>query len=268
MSDSTLTLSALYFYPVKSLRGLRLQRAPVDRRGIHYDRHWLVVDGDGRFLTQRQQPRMALIHCALTPTGLRLSAPGMVDLDVDFAPVQTDPASVEIWHDHCLAHGAGADAAAWLSRFLGLECRLYYMPDETRRAVDPAYADERDQVGFADGFPFLLISEASLQDLNSRLQTAVSMIRFRPNLVVSGCEPYAEDSWRRIRIGGITFRVAKPCSRCVIPTINPETACKEREPLRTLGGYRRKGNKVLFGQNLLHDVSGELKVGSRIEVLE
>jgi len=268
MADGEFALSALYFYPVKSLRGLRLVRAPVDQRGIHHDRHWLVVDAEGRFITQRQQPRMALIQSALTPAGLRLSAPGMPDLEVAFVPADPAPLSVEIWRDRCLAHSAGDPAGQWLSRFLDLECRLCYLPPESRRGVDPEYAEAQDQVGFADGFPFLLISQASLDDLNSRLPSPLPMTRFRPNLVVSGCEPYAEDNWKRIRIGGITFRVAKPCSRCVIPTIDPETGQKSPEPLRTLNRYRRQGNQVMFGQNLLHDGLGELRVGTPVEVLE
>jgi uncharacterized protein YcbX len=265
---SELTLSSLYFYPVKSLRGIALERAPVDGRGIHFDRHWMVVDSKGDFVTQRQFPRMALIRTALTPTGLRLTAPEQMDLDIAFEPEQIEQQRVQVWGDNCLAQSAGAKAAAWLSQFLGLDCRLFFMPESTRREVDPTYAAPTDQVGFADGFPFLLISEASLADLNQRLEQPLPMARFRPNLVVSGCEPYAEDSWKRIRIGELTFRVAKPCSRCVIPTINPETAEKSVEPLRTLNSYRREGNKVYFGQNLLHDGIGELKAGMLVEVLE
>lgn len=265
---SQLTLSGLFFYPVKSLRGIALERAPVDARGIHFDRHWMVVDGAGKFVTQRQQPRMALVRTALMPGGLRLSAPGMADLDVAFEPPETGAETVQVWADRCLAHSAGSEPAAWLSRFLGIDCRLFFMPEQTERAVDPDYANPQDRVGFADGFPFLLISQASLDDLNSRLDQAVPMLRFRPNLVISGSAPYAEDGWRRIRIGALTFRVAKPCSRCVIPTIDPETGEKGVEPLRTLNGYRREGNQVYFGQNLLHDGTGELRLGSAVEVLE
>lgn len=265
---SAFTLSSLYFYPVKSLRGIGLERAPVDNRGIHFDRHWMVVDDKGDFITQRQFPNMALIHTALTPSGLRLSAPGMADLDVLFEPEAPVQQTVQVWGDRCMALSAGPGAAAWLSDFLGLDCRLVFMPESTRRPVDPDYAESSDQVGFADGFPFLLISEASLADLNGRLDQALPMIRFRPNLVVAGCEPYAEDQWRRIRIGEVTFRVSKPCSRCVIPTINPDTAEKSVEPLRTLNRYRRDGNKVYFGQNLLHDGTGELRAGMPVEVLE
>lgn len=263
-----LTLSGLYFYPVKSLRGVSLERAPVGSRGIQLDRHWMVVDGAGKFITQRQYPRMALISTALTPGALRLSAPAMPDMEVPVASGEGETASVQVWGDHCLARSAGDAPANWLSRFLGVDCRLFFMPESTERAVDPDYATAHDRVGFADGFPFMLISQASLDDLNGRLDTPLPMQRFRPNLVVTGCEPYAEDSWRRIRVGEITFRVAKPCSRCAIPAIDPETAEKGAEPLRTLSRYRREGNQVYFGQNLLHDGSGELKIGAPVEVLE
>lgn len=261
------TLSGLFFYPVKSLGGIPLERAPVGRRGIRFDRHWMVVDGDGKFLTQRQLPRMALVRTALTPKGLRLSAPAMPDLDVALEPTGAAESLVQVWGDQCLARSAGEEAAGWLSRFLGTDCRLFFMPQQTERAVDPAYATADDRVGFADGFPFLLISQASLDDLNSRLDQPLPMIRFRPNLVVAGCEPYAEDGWRHIRIGTLSFRVAKPCSRCAIPTINPETGEKGVEPLRTLSRYRREGKQVYFGQNLLHDGTGELKLGAPVEVL-
>lgn len=262
------TLSGLFFYPVKSLRGIALERAPVGGRGIQFDRHWMVVDEDGKFLTQRKHPRMALIRTALTPGALRLSAPTMPDLELALEPEGGEEATVQVWGDHCLARSAGAAPASWLSRFLGIECRLFFMPEQTERPVDPAYASAKDRVGFADAFPFLLISQASLDDLNGRLDQPLPMIRFRPNLVVAGCEPYAEDGWRRIRIGELTFRVAKPCSRCAIPTIDPETAEKGVEPLRTLSRYRREGNQVYFGQNLLHDQAGELRLGATVEVLE
>ena len=163
---------------------------------------------------------------------------------------------------------AGADAAAWLQAFLGVECRLVSLPDDAVRPVDPDYSQPSDQVGFADGFPFLLISQASLDDLNARLERAVPMQRFRPNLVVGGCAPYAEDGWRRIRIGELEFRVAKPCSRCVIPTIDFTTGERGREPLQTLMTYRRRDNKIYFGQNLIHRGTGILETGTEVEILE
>ena len=175
---------------------------------------------------------------------------------------------VVVWRDKVNAIPVGGDADAWLSEFLAIDCRLVVFPYDARRAVDPDYAAATDQVGFADGFPFLLISQASLDDLNARLAQPVPMLRFRPNLVVEGCAAYAEDGWRRIRIGELEFRVAKPCSRCIIPTIDPATAQRSAEPLRTLMSYRRRDNRIYFGQNLIHDGTGRLAVGMPVEVLE
>lgn len=263
-----LILSSLFFYPVKSVAGIALNSGPIDARGIRYDRHWMVVDTDGQFITQREYPKMSQIHVGLAPGGLRFRAPGMPDLDIPLINDSADSLETEVWGDQVLAHSAGLPPADWLSQYLGVDCQLAYLTDKSDRPVDPDYANPEDQVGFADGFPFLLISEASLDDLNSRLESPVPMTRFRPNLVVKGCEPYAEDSWKKIRIGEVVFRVSKPCSRCVIPTIDPETAKKGKEPLKTLSEYRRRDNKVYFGQNLLHDGVGEIEVGAAVEVLE
>ena len=263
---TTMTLQALYRYPVKSLRGEELHSHPVDARGLVGDRRWMVVDDSGRFLTQRQQARMALVDTRLDDEGLlHLAAPDMPPLAVvRSAP---EPLEVRVWGDRVIAESTGPEADAWLSEFIGQPCRLVRMPDAVRRAVDPDYATADDQVGFADGFPFLLISQGSLDDLNSRLERALPMLRFRPNLVVDGCAPYAEDGWRRIRIGELEFRVAKPCSRCVIPTIDVTTGERGREPLQTLMTYRRRDNKIYFGQNLIHDGHGRLERGMPVEVL-
>ena len=263
-----LTLEALYRYPVKSLAGEAFDTLEVDARGPRHDRHWMVVDAAGRFLTQRQWPRMALVAAHVTARGeLQLRAPGMADLHL---PARDGDARqvVEVWGDTVDAVASGAAADAWLSEFLDTPCRLVHLDDDSRRAVDPDFATPADQVGFADGFPFLLISQASLDDLNSRLDTALPMRRFRPNLVISGCPPYAEDGWRLIRIGDIRFRVVKPCARCAIPTIDPDTGVSGKEPLRTLAGYRRQGGQVMFGQNLVHEGRGRLDVGMTVEVLE
>lgn len=264
---TVLTLGALYRYPVKSLRGEAFDALEVGRTGLCGDRQWMLVDREGRFVTQRQQPRMALVTTRLAGDGtLHLAAPGMPDLTVvDSGAARTQ---VLLWNDRLEAVLAGAEAHAWLSEFLALDCRLVRFAEDVSRAVDPAYAGAGDQVGFADGFPFLLISQASLDDLNARLEQPVPMLRFRPNLVVDGCAPYAEDGWRRIRIGDVSLRVAKPCSRCIIPTIDPATGERGQEPLRTLRGYRRRDNKVYFGQNLVHDGTGRLAVGMPVEILE
>jgi len=262
-------LSQIWRYPVKSLRGNQLESADVDARGIRFDRHWMLVDGQGNFLSQRQLPRMVLVKTQVEDQGLRVSAPGMQDLMLPVASDGDDAVLVKVWRDECRAQTVDAQADGWFSEFLGRDCRLVSLPPGSVRQVDQDYARQGDQVGFADGFPFLLISQASLDDLNQRLPSPISMERFRPNLVISGCDAYAEDGWRRIRIGDLVFRVVKPCSRCVIPTIDPDTGRRQGdEPLKTLLHYRKQGNKVMFGQNLLHDGIGSLNQGMRVEILD
>lgn len=263
-----LILEALYRYPVKSLAGEGFETLEVMARGFRHDRHWMVVDPAGRFLTQRQWPRMALIATQVDASGeLHLRAPGMADLHLAGRSGGARLA-VQVWGDTVDAMASDAAADVWLSEFLETPCRLVHLADDSVRPVDPDYATPADQVGFADGFPFLLISQASLDDLNSRLDAPLPMRRFRPNLVVSGCPPYAEDGWRLIRIGDIRFRVVKPCARCAIPTIDPDTGISGKEPLRTLARFRRQGGQVMFGQNLVHDGRGRLEVGMTVEVLE
>lgn len=263
----SVVLSGLHHYPVKSLRGENLKTMTVGSRGLLYDRHWMLVNAEGRFLSQRELPRMVLVRPSIEEAGLRLRAPGMFDLE---AQIESDEEmQVRIWRDTCTARVMSPVADQWLSDFLGVSCRLVYLPEEQVRQVDQEYAGSADQVGFADGFPFLLISRASLDDLNRRMGLELPMQRFRPNLVVEGCEPYAEDGWKRIRIGAIEFRVVKPCSRCVIPTVDPETGERSgNEPLKTLMTYRKQGNNVYFGQNLIHDGQGNLEVGMPVDILE
>jgi uncharacterized protein YcbX len=263
----SILLSGLFRYPVKSLCGESLSVMDIAARGPLYDRHWMLVNEQGRFLTQRELPRMALVRPRVMDQGLVLQAPGMPDLLV--MPESEQDLQVQVWRDQCLARLMNPEADVWLSDFLGVSARLVYLPQDRVRQVDQDYARSDDQVGFADGFPFLLLSRASLDDLNQRMAQPLPMERFRPNLVVEGCEAYAEDEWKRIRIGELEFRVAKPCSRCVIPTVNPETGKRQgNEPLKTLMSYRKEGNNVYFGQNLIHDGPGNLQPGMLVEVLE
>lgn len=266
---SNLLVSELSIYPVKSLRGIALQQSRVERFGLQNDRRWMVVDQQYRFLTQRELPRMCLIHAEPLDAGLRLSAANIEPLEIPLAPTLL-ACEVDVWGDHCQARDAGDAAASWLSQFLAVDCRLVYFPDDGRRAVDPTFAQPGDVTAFSDGFPLLLISQASLDDLNGRLAQPVSMSRFRPNLVVSGSPPFAEDGWKRLRIGDITLRVVKPCSRCAIPTVDPTTGQRhpDAEPLRTLGTYRMRDHKIFFGQNVIADNTGPIAVGMPVEVLE
>ncbi len=260
-------ISELAIYPVKSLGQITHDSVNIDRFGFSLDRRWMVVDASGVMITQRQKARMCLIQPLLEDDGLRLQAADMPDLKVYTQP-DLPRLSVSVWEDHCQALDCGGEAAEWLSRFLDTDCRLVFFPDDEIRQLDPAYAEAGERTAFSDGFPILLISQASLDDLNQRLTTPVAMRRFRPNLVVSGCEAFAEDHWKQLRIGEINFRIVKPCSRCIIPNIDPDTAQKSAEPARTLSSFRRRDNKIFFGQNVIANAQGRLELGMAVEIIE
>ena len=262
-------LESITIYPVKAMRGIAVQEAVVEPWGLAGDRRWMVVDPVGRCLTQRELPGMTAVTAALEGTGITLSAPGMDPLHV---PEPNRPAEVTIWGGKVSAWEAGPDAAAWLASALGHPCRLVHMGDPAAaRPLDPAYARPGDTVNFADGFPVLAINTGSLDDLNARLAQPVPANRFRSNLVVSGAPAWAEDGWRLLRVGSVAFRVPKPCARCVVVTVDQDTGTKprDREPLRTLTGFRRDGaGHVLFGQNLVPDGTGRIAVGMEVRVLQ
>ena len=260
------TLSAITLYPVKSLAGINVTSWPVIKTGLQYDRKWMLIDNDRQFLSQRKLPQMALIKTALIDNHLILSASGMENLSLPLTPTDGDIINSTIWHDQCDARSISLEADQWLSHFLNVDCRLVYQPDEMIRQVDPHYGRQTDNVAFSDGFPFLIISENSLVSLNREMQLNLPMSRFRPNLVVSSCPAFAEDSWREISIVAIDFRLPKPCSRCATPTIDPETAQTGKEPLRTLNRIRKWQNNVYFGQNALHNQCGTLTVGDIVQV--
>lgn len=265
---ATLTLSALYRYPVKSCRGDAVERALVTARGLEGDRLLMITDADGHFLTQREYPKMALIEPTLGDELLTLRAPSMSALDV---PKRSSGVAqtVIVWRDRCAAVDQGEAAAAWLSDYLGTHARLVHLHDDFSRATDPLYSRRPDdQTSFADGFPFLIISEASLTDLNHRLATPLPMNRFRPNLVVHGAEPFDEDQWQQIRIGAVTFDLVKPCARCAITTVDQATAAVGKEPLATFATFRRTNDgKVLFGQNMISSGKGTIAVGDPVELI-
>jgi uncharacterized protein len=263
----TLSLSSLHIYPVKSAGGISLRRCAVDTFGPRYDRRWMVTDESGRFLSQREDPRLTLVKTAITDDALVLSAGGHPPLSLPLAGTPAPRRHVEVWADQVSAEPCGAAADEWISSVLGRPARLVRMPDDGERQIDPRYASPGEQTAFSDGFPFLLVGEQSLEELNGRLSTPLPMNRFRPNVVVRGSAPYAEDGWERIRIGGVVLRVAKACGRCVVTTTDQETGERGVEPLRTLSTYRKVGGKVLFGQNLVHEGSGTLRVGDEVSIL-
>ena len=264
-------LSELNIYPVKSLRGITLESALVEERGLQFDRRWLLVDGDGRFITQREVPRMATVKIDVGPGGMRAIRNGS-SINVPLDPATGDRAYVQIWNNEVEAEYYPQEIHRWFTDAIGSECRLVSMPETTRRVVDPNYAVRvlQDTVSFADAYPFLLIGEGSLADLNSRLDRPVPMNRFRPNFVVSGSDAFEEDTWKRVRIGPTEFHVVKPCARCIVTTVD-QTAGEStgKEPLATLSSYRNRDGKVLFGQNLIAEkAGGTVRVGDEIEVLD
>ncbi|HEY9408276.1 MAG TPA: MOSC N-terminal beta barrel domain-containing protein [Jiangellaceae bacterium] len=271
-------VAELNIYPVKSTRGFSVQRAGVQPWGLADDRRWMVVDVEGSLITARVQP--ALLGVRATPLGegrLRLEGPHAAPLEVD-ATSREGLVPVRVWRSHLSATPAGPGADAWFGKLLDRDVRLVWLDDPTRRPTNPDYSRPGDRVSFADGYPILLTSAASLRQLNDWIvEEALTrgeepagplpMRRFRPSVVVEHDEPFAEDHWRRLRIGGIEFRVPKPCDRCVLTTIDPDTLAKGKEPIRTLSRHRRWDGKVWFGTNLIPDGTGTISVGDPVEVL-
>jgi len=262
-------LANLTCYPIKACRGFDVQESNVERMGLEHDRRMMVVTLEGEFLTQREFPRLALITPTLENDSLTLSAPNFDSMQI---PVQTEGFTwpVNIWKSKGVnAIDQGDDAANWFSDWLDASVRLVHIAGGIQRRLNPDFSiNADDHTGFADGYPILIISGESLQDLNSRLDTPLPMNRFRPNIVVKGCEPFAEDTWRRIRIGDIEMALVKPCPRCVVTTIDKETLEKSKEPLRTLEKYRRHEFGAIFGMNAIPLKSGRLEVGMSVQVIQ
>ena len=273
---STLRLSNLTIYPIKSAAGIACQQARLTPQGLQYDRRWMVASAEGRFMTQRRFPEMALINVAYEGDQMQISAPGMPSLSVPLLLVAGDEIEVEVWGDRTTALSSGPEAQIWFSQFLSTPCQLVYMPETAQRPVDHGKLSPEKIVSFADAYPYLLLSDASLSGLNRKLAAQdlapVPMNRFRPNLVVSGdIAPHAEDNWKRIRIGETVFEVAKPCARCAIPNVDQASGDRTLEPTKTLATYRAWDKAIWFGQNLVeisttsHDST--LKIGDEVEIL-
>lgn len=259
----------IYFYPVKSLGGLRTAAGRVMERGFEYDRRWMLVDEKNVFISQRSDPQLSLLTTKVTQEGIVVSSKEDPERGViiPFAIEEPIVTEVSIWDDRVKASGVGEKCDQWFSEYLGRSCRLVHLPETGQRGIDARYAVHEEQVSFADAFPYLLIGQASLDDLNRKLEVPVGMNRFRPNIVFCGAEPFEEDRWKEIQIGAVKFKVAKPCARCVITTVDQETGIKGKEPLLTLSNYRRIGNKVLFGQNLIALNEGIIRENDPLEVL-
>lgn len=261
-------VTGLFVYPLKSARGLPLEEATLDAFGIEGDRRWCLRGEDGKAITQRDCPSLATVDARPCGEGLALAAPGMPDLAVAAPPSDRAALTVGIWGDRTSGTPADPEADVWLEDFLGRPCRLLYMPGRVHRQVSLDFGRVGDRVSFADGYPLLLTSEVSLSELNRRLDSPVPMDRFRANLVIDGSVPFAEDGWARIRVGNVELRAVKSCARCVVTTTDQATGSRSREPLRTLATFRSEDGRVLFGENLIHDGPGRLRVGDRVDVLE
>lgn len=270
-----MSLTSIHRFPVKSCRGESVETAYVEPWGLAGDRRWMLVDEDGAVVTAREVNRMVLIHPEVTPGGLLVTAPDLPTLTVA-TPDPRAQLPVELWDSRLTAATADGEADAWFSKAMGRSVRLVHLDDPTRRPTSPGFGDPEDRVSFADGYPLLLATEASLQALNEVIVEAsqgahepLPMTRFRPNVVVAGAEAWAEDDWRRIRIGDATFRAVKGCARCVMTTIDPDTAQREKEPIASLARVRRWDGATWFAINLVPDTADvTIRVGDDVEVLE
>ena len=265
-------LASIHIYPMKAARAVDLDESFVEPWGLAGDRRWLLVDEDGRFISQREEPSLARVVVTCRPGGIHVSADGRTALAIAEPQAGAAVAKVTVWSSTLLAAEAGPAADAWFSAYLGGPVRLVYLDDPTRRPVDPQYGRNGDVVTFADGYPLLLTSAGSLGQLGDWLaadgEIPVPMTRFRPSVVVAGAPPWAEDGWRRIRIGAVPFRVAKPCGRCVVTTTDQITGDRGRQPLKMLGQRRRFGKELVFGQNLIPDSGGMIRIGDPVEILD
>ena len=272
--QTPITLQSIHVYPVKGAAGIALDEADIDPTGLRHDRRWMVIDRDGRFVSQRQVARLCLVKPRFEDDALVLSAPGMPDLPVPREPEDGTRRDTRVWSDDVPAIVHGGEVRDWLTEFLaqdvGGPLDLAYFPADSERQVRQDFGRPTDRVAFADAFPFLLIGEGSLSDLNRRLvergAEALPMNRFRPNLVLSGTSPYEEDGWSQVRIGDVSFQVVKSAGRCVVTTTDQSTAEVGTEPLATLNTYRREGKAVLFGRYLVQDGGGTVRVGDEVVV--
>ncbi len=276
-------ISGIFIYPIKSLKGISLESSVVEKRGLQYDRRWMLVDENGEFFTQREFPKMATVSIQLQNNSLKISAEGFEDLSVPFE-MFGETIKVRVWQSVCDAIASENHINKWFSEVLQTNCKLVYMPENSERSVDKLFDKNNDIVSFADGYQLLVIGENSLNDLNEKLENKIPMNRFRPNLVVSGSAPFAEDFWEKIKIGETVFRSPKPCARCVITTVDQkEGVFTGKEPLKTLATYRMAKDvfpdncaelgldqtAVLFGQNLIPENFGEtLKIGDEIGIIK
>lgn len=262
-----MNVQSLWVYPVKSLAGIEVQSFDLDDFGPVGDRRWMIIDEERSFITQRKYPQLARITTSLNNGVVTVDIPG--EGSFELRPTGESLRAL-VWRDWAEALVGEAEANEALSRFCGQNFRFVYMPDESFRQVDVARVSDRRRVSFADGFPFLITNSSSLDDLNKRLDVPVEMRRFRPNIVVDGDAAWDEDNWRQLIVGETTFSLVKPCSRCVLTTVDPDSGVKDPgvQPLKTLSGFRRTEDGVIFGMNAIHESQGQVRVGDTVTISE
>ena len=260
-------ITEIFIYPVKSLRGISLKSSFAGIRGLRYDRRWMIVDQNGHFLSQRKFPQMATFDVKLRDQGFEINHSDDKIL-VPFNISTLDRIPVSIWKSNLIVCRADKVINQWFSDHLNFSCCLVYMDDSVNRRVSSKYQVNNENVSFADGFPYLIIGEASLRDLNSRLTTKLPLNRFRPNFVFSGGTAFEEDFFGIFEVGQVKFKAVKPCARCIITTTDQTTGVRGHEPLSTLSEYRKKDNNVLFGQNLICLQEGTVQLGNKIILRE
>jgi MOSC domain-containing protein len=262
-------LTQLKIYPVKSLSGISLEESVVEERGFKYDRRWMLVDNENMFITQRLFPQMVFINVKIENGEMVFThkRKKIEDLKISLIEYPQNIVNVKIWDDFCDSNQYGKEVNDWFSEAIESKCKLVHMPETSKRGTSTKYFKESKNVSFADGYPFLIIGEESLNYLNSKLDKPVFMDQFRPNIVFSGGSKHDEDNWNSIRIGELEFSVVKPCARCVITTIDTATATKNKEPLATLSTYRKFNSKIMFGQNAIGYSNGKLRISDKITLL-
>jgi len=267
-SDKSLLISELLIYPVKSLGGIRMESCRVTDRGFEHDRRWMLVDAKNRFITQREFPELVFFRTAILGNNIFITDKrDNCSISIPLVTNGGETIAVDIWDDRCEAICMDQPISDWFSERLLQPVRMVYMPDQSRRPVDPAYAENGELTSFSDGYPVLIIGEASLQDLNRRLEIPITMDRFRPNIVFKGELPFEEDGFLEIFSGDVQFRAVKPCARCILTTTDQESGIRSPEPLKTLSVYRKLNNKIYFGQNLLVLKIGRIQVGDKLTIL-
>jgi len=264
----SVVLAELGIFPIKSCGGINAKEWTLNKYGLAYDREWMLVTSEGKFITQREKPEMARIRPSIADGNLRVDIPGAKPLALKLDDFPEGRMTVTVWSDECVAAVYDTSVNEEFSRFLKIECRLVRMLPEHRRRSSTVEGIPAGQTGFSDGYPLTIVSLESLADLNDRLSEKVPMDRFRTNLIVKGCKPYEEESWKKIQIGSVEIDCVRPRARCIIINTDQNTSERAAEPLKILTSYRRRGGKVYFAEAAIHRGEGLLRVGMSVEVLE